>query len=219
MSELFVLDAEIRDDMGKGASRRLRRENKVPAILYGAGKEPMALSLSQSEMMRQLSYQAFYSHVHTINVDGASHSAILKDLQRHPYKPSILHMDFLRVTADQAIRVRVPIDFVNEETSVGVKAGGQVSRNMIDIEVECLPRYLPESIAVDLAEIDIGESFHLSDLVLSEGVSLLATVDEEHDLPIVSVNVMAVDMDVEEEIEDEGEGEDEGTGGDESEES
>jgi len=218
MSDLFVLDAEVRDDKGKGASRRLRRENKVPAILYGAGLEPVSLSLSHNEMMRQLGYQAFYSHVLTINVNGKSHSAIIKDLQRHPYKPAILHMDFLRVTANQPIRVHVPLEFLNESTSVGVKAGGQVSHNMIDVEVECLPKDLPESIAVDIAEIDIGESFHLSDLVLPEGVTLLATVDEEHDLPIASIHAKAAEMDLEEEEGIEGE-EEEDLGGEEGEES
>jgi len=206
MSDLFVLDAEVRDDQGKGASRRLRRENKVPAILYGAGQEPMNLALSHSELIRQLGYQAFYSHILTINVNGKSHSAILKDLQRHPYKPSLLHLDFLRVTANKPIRVNVPLEFVNEATSLGVKAGGQVSHNMIDVEVECLPGDLPESIAVDLAEIDIGESFHLSSLVLPKGVTLLATVDDEHDLPVVSIHVKAAEMEEEEEGEIEAEG-------------
>ncbi len=202
MSELFVLDAETRGARGKGASRRLRRENKVPAILYGGKGEAVSLVLSHSELMRQLDHEAFYSHILTINVDGKSESVIVKDIQRHPYKPSVLHLDLLRVMADQLIRVQVPIHFLNEATSVGVKMGGQVTHNMSELEIECLPKDLPEYIEVDIGDIELGESFHLSSVVLPEGVNMVATVDEEHDLPVASIHAKARE---EEEIEVEGE--------------
>lgn len=219
MSDLFELAAEIREDVGKGASRRLRRLGKIPAILYGGKKESVGLSLVHSEVMRQLEHEAFYSHVLTIRAGGKAQKAILRDLQRHPFKPAIMHMDFMRVMEDSAIRVNVPLHYINEETSVGVKEGGVVSKTATDVEVECLPRYLPEFIDVDLATVELGTTIHLSDLVLPEGVALTAFLHggeiHEHDQAIAGVHVArAVELE-EDEIEGEaeepeGEGEDEG---------
>jgi len=205
MSDLFELSAEIREDAGKGASRRLRRSGKVPAILYGGKKESVGLSLSHSDIMRQLDHEAFYSHVLTIKAGGKTQKAILRDVQRHPYKPSVQHLDFMRVMEDTAIRVNVPLHFINEDVSVGVKLGGIVSKTASDVEVECLPRHLPEYIDVDLASVEIGDIIHLSDIRLPEDVALTAFLhgdEQEHDLPIATINIAREQ--VEEEAEEEG---------------
>ena len=163
MSVTFELKAEPRGDLGKGASRRLRRAGKVPAILYGGGQDPQPLVLNHLDILNQLKNEAVYSHVLTLNLGDRTESAVLRDLQRHPFKPTILHIDFLRVSADRKLRVHVPLHFVNEETSRGVKQqGGVVSRALIDIEIACLPKDLPEFIEVDLSDLGMGEALHLS---------------------------------------------------------
>jgi large subunit ribosomal protein L25 len=184
----FEFEAELRGSLGKGASRRLRRANKVPAVLYGGGAGPVALALDHNKVMRGLENEATYSHILTIRFDGKEEKAVLKALQRHPSKPVILHMDFLRVSESNKLRVRVPLHFVNQETCVGVKKGGLVTHNIVDVEVVCLPKDLPEYIEVDLAQVDIGEIVHLSDLKLPAGVEIHALLQgAEHDLPVASV--------------------------------
>jgi len=190
MSELFEINADIRTDVGKGASRRLRRAGMVPAVLYGGDRDPVSLTIVHSEIMRHLDHEAFYSHVLTIRAGERLQKAILRDLQRHPYKPAVLHLDFQRVMDDTAIRVHVPLHSVNETTSVGVKLGGVVLHNANDVEIECLPKDLPEYVEVDLAEVGLGESVFLSDLKLPEGVRLTAFLhgeQEAHDQPVVSI--------------------------------
>jgi large subunit ribosomal protein L25 len=190
MSEMFEINADIRADVGKGASRRLRRAGRVPAVLYGGGREPVSLTLQHSEVMRHLDYEAFYSHVLTIRAGEKSQNAILRDVQRHPFKPTVLHLDFLRVMADTAIRVHAPLHFINESTSLGVKAGGVVLHNANDVEIECLPKDLPEYVEVDLAAMQMGETVFLSDLKLPEGVKLTAFLhgdEEAHDQPVASI--------------------------------
>ncbi|MDD3516843.1 MAG: 50S ribosomal protein L25/general stress protein Ctc [Chromatiales bacterium] len=184
----FELIAEKRDDKGKGASRRLRRAGKVPAILYGGGKDPLPLNLDHNALIKNLEHEAFYSHILTVKLDGGAEKAILRDIQRHPYKPTVLHVDLLRVSEDQKIRVHVPLHFLNEESCVGVKtSGGTIAHTLAEVEVECLPRDLPEYIAVDLANVNVGETIHLSNLELSAGVALVQLM-HEHDLPVVSVH-------------------------------
>ncbi|HLW75149.1 MAG TPA: 50S ribosomal protein L25, partial [Gammaproteobacteria bacterium] len=144
MAISFNLSAELRSDKGKGASRRLRRLGKVPGILYGAGEPPVQLSFDHNEVQNGLSHEAFYSHILKIKVGSDEHQAIIKDLQRHPAKPVVMHLDFLRVKDNIEIRVHVPLHFKNEKEAVGVKQqGGVVSHNMIEVEIACLPRYLP----------------------------------------------------------------------------
>ena len=191
MSNSFVVNAVIRADQGKGASRRLRRlEKLVPAILYGSGKDPVALSLKENEIKKSLENEAFYSHILTINVDGKEESAILKDLQRHPSRGDVMHADFLRVSKDQPIHVNVPIHFTNEEACVGVKmGGGQISHQMVEVEIVCLPGDLPEFIEVDMTDVESETILHLSDLKLPEGVAIVALQQgADHDLPICSVH-------------------------------
>jgi large subunit ribosomal protein L25 len=189
MSVSFELQAESRADQGKGASRRLRRAGKLPAILYGEGKDPLPITLNHNAVMLNLEHEAFYSHILSVKLDGKTEKAILRDVQRHPCKPIILHLDLLRVSEDHAIRVNVPLHFVNEDTCVGVKTGGgMVSHQLTDVEVECLPRHLPEFISVDVASLNVGESLHLSELSLPEGVSIVAlSQGPEHDLSVVSI--------------------------------
>ncbi|MCG8433252.1 MAG: 50S ribosomal protein L25/general stress protein Ctc [Gammaproteobacteria bacterium] len=186
----FQLNAEIRTEQGKGASRRLRRDGKVPAILYGARKDPQSIVFDHNELLRSLEHEAFYSHILTINLGGEQQQAIIKDLQRHPARLQVMHMDLQRVSADEEIRVNVPLHFINEETSVGVKEqGGVISHNMIDVEIACLPKDLPEYIDVDVQELELNASLHLSDIKLPEGVRIVAlSHGTEHDLPVVAIH-------------------------------
>ncbi|MFV1873140.1 MAG: 50S ribosomal protein L25/general stress protein Ctc [Oleiphilus sp.] len=192
MSDAFLVEAELRADQGKGASRRLRRlENRVPAILYGVdGKDPVMLSLKDNELKKSLTNEAFYSHILTIQYDGKKESAILKDLQRHPARGDVMHADFLRVTKDQPIHVNVPLHFINEEACKGVKLeGGKISHQMVEVEVVCLPGDLPEFIEVDMLEVSVETIVHLTDLTLPKGVVIAALQQgEDHDLPVVSVH-------------------------------
>ena len=187
----FVLNAELRSDKGKGASRRLRRQaDQVPAILYGAGKEPQPLSIRHQDLHKACESEAFYSNIITINVDGNAEDAILKDLQRHPARDRIMHADFLRILMDQEITVEVPLHFINEETCVGVRqGGGNISHNMTSVEITCLPGDLPEFIEVDVEDVDVGSSIHMSELVLPQGLVISSLqLGPDHDHVVVSVN-------------------------------
>jgi large subunit ribosomal protein L25 len=175
MSMDFVLHAELRNDQGSRASRRLRRAGRLPGILYGGHREPVAISLDHNAVLLHMRSDAFYSHVLTLHLEGKTEKAILRDLQRHPFKPSLQHIDLLRVSAGERIRVHVPLHFQHEDVCVGVKSGGgMVNRQMAEVEVECLPDLIPEAIDVDVAALTVGQSLHLSNLVLPEGVSLVA---------------------------------------------
>jgi len=199
MAISFELTAESRTDTGKGASRRLRHAGKVPAIIYGGNKEPEALTLSHNELLRNLEHEAFYSHILTVKTGGGTTSAILRDLQRHPSKPVIMHVDLQRVSADEALRTHVPLHFIGEDTNAAVKAGGLVSHEQTEVEIECLPKDLPEFIAVDISGLEIGDTLHLSDLKVPEGVTLLELErGEDHDLSVVSMHAKRVGGDEEE---------------------
>ena len=187
--EMFKVTATSRSDAGKGASRRLRRQGDVPGIVYGGDQPPQAISISNNEMMKHLEHQAFYSHVLELDVDGVAQSVILKALQRHVYRAGVLlHVDFQRVVADQALHVHVPLHFVGDERSVGAKRGGVISHLLNEVEVICLPKDLPEFIEVDVSGLDIGESLHLSDLTLPEAVRRASrSHGESGDLAVVTV--------------------------------
>ncbi len=201
----FEMNAELRDDTGKGASRRLRRDGKVPAILYGAGEEPKALTLSHIELLRNLEHEAFYSHILTIKMGGEQAKAVIRDMQRHPSKPFILHLDLMRVSESESIRMHVPIHCIGEDKAPGVKAGGMVTHDLIEVVVDCLPKDLPEYIDVDISDLELGGSLHLSDLVMPEGVTLVELArGEGHDLTVVSIHVRRGGAE-EEEAEAEGE--------------
>lgn len=186
----FEVTAEVRQDLGKGASRRLRRAGKVPAIVYGAGKEATSLTLRHSEMIHHLEHEAFYSHILSLKIGDQVEQVVLKDLQRHPAKPIIMHADFMRVSETEKITMHVPLHFLNETTCVGVKqGGGVVSHQMVEIEIRCLPKDLPEFIAVDLTNLQLGQMIHLSELQLPAGVEIPALGHgAEHDLPVVTIH-------------------------------
>ena len=194
MSQDFDLIAEIREDQGKGASRRLRREGKVPAIIYGAGRPPRQLAFDHNRVIQQLENESFYSSVLNIKVGDKSQAAIVKDIQRHPSKRVVMHMDFQRIVEDEKIKMNVPIHYLNAEEAVGVKqGGGSVSQLVNDVEVSCLPRDLPEYFEVDIAELGLNEMLHLSDIKLPEGVEIPELAQgPEHDHAIVSIQVIKV---------------------------
>jgi large subunit ribosomal protein L25 len=174
VKESFVVTAELRTDQGKGASRRLRRTGKVPAIIYGGKDQPQQLALNHNEMRKHLETEAFYSHILTLKFDGKEQQAVLKDIQRHPAEPLLLHFDFQRVFADQAIRMEVPLHFKGGEVAPGVKVGGGVvEHHVMQVTVECLPRDLPEFIEVDLSKLELNDAIHLSHLKLPAGVALV----------------------------------------------
>ncbi|OOZ37774.1 50S ribosomal protein L25/general stress protein Ctc [Solemya velesiana gill symbiont] len=190
MSDLFEIEAQPRSDAGKGASRRLRRTGQVPGILYGAHQDPEMISVGHNELIQHLEHEVFYSHILSLKLDGKEQQVILKDLQRHPAKPFVTHVDFLRVSADEKIKTHVPVHFINEDTAPGVKMGGAVSHHITDLEVSCLPKDLPEFIEVDMDGMEIGDIILMSGVALPEGVELpaLASGAPEHDLPVVSVH-------------------------------
>ena len=185
----FTLSAAIREDSGKGASRRLRRANGVPAIIYGGDAEPASITLKANELWKVLEEEAFYSSVITLEVAGKAETVVLKDLQRHPAKDLIWHADFLRVSADTKIKAHVPLHFLNEESCVGVKVGGgKISHQLTNLDIICTADHLPEFIEVDLADVEVGTVIHLSDLKLPEGVESQAlSHGPEHDTAVVTV--------------------------------
>lgn len=205
MSEAnFKLDASVRTDLGKGASRRLRREDKLPGIIYGGEEAPVSITLDHNKVNNSADFEAFYSHVLELNLDGKVVEVLVKDMQRHPYKPKIMHIDFQRVIAGQDVHTNVPIHFVNEEASAAVKAGGIAEHHVTEIEVTCQPKNLPEFIEVDMAAVEMGQTLHLSDLTLPAGVSSveLAKNDEAHDLAVVTVKPAPKAADTEEDGEE-----------------
>ena len=199
MSTNFTINAKSREDTGKGASRRLRRlTGEVPAIIYGGKKDAEKISILHKDITKALENDAVYSSIISVSIDGKAEDTIIKDIQRHPAKQIILHMDFLRVSKTTKLQTRVPLNFINEDICVGVKlGGGLIAHTMTDIEVSCLPKDLPESIDVDMAEIDVGQIVHLSDLTLPDGVeSVSLSQGADYDLTVATVNKQkAVEID------------------------
>jgi large subunit ribosomal protein L25 len=196
------LVAEERTDSGKGASRRLRRAGKVPAIVYGAGREPRSVCFDRDPLMHKMENESFFSSVLTINVQGKARQCILKDVQMHPAKRLVLHLDLQRIVADEAIRMTVPIHFLNEETAPGVKeGGGSVQHTVSEIEVSCLPANLPEYLELDVGELELDQSLMLSDIVLPEGVEIPDLVSD-NDRSAVSIHIIK-EVVIEEEVEGE----------------
>lgn len=192
MTSTFTLTAKARTDAGKGASRRLRRlAGELPAIIYGGEKAPQNISLIHKDLAKALEDEAFYSHIIKLTVDGTTEQVVLKDLQRHPSKPVILHADFQRVDATHFITMRVPLHFTNQEKCVGVRqGGGLISHTISEIELRCLPQNLPEFIEVDMTDINVGTILHISDLKLPAGAeSVELAHGAAHDLPVVSVTL------------------------------
>jgi large subunit ribosomal protein L25 len=204
MAEKFNLIADIREDSGKGASRRLRRQGKVPAIIYGAGRPPRSLTFDHSKVMRELENQSFYSSVLNIKVGEKSQAAIVKDIQRHPSKPRVMHLDFQRIVEDQVIRMNVPINLVGADIAVGVRdGGGTVSQMRNDVEVVCLPRNLPEYLELDISELELDGLMYMADIPVPEGVEIPELAQEVEQIqPIVSIHIIKEEI-IEEEVEEE----------------
>jgi large subunit ribosomal protein L25 len=202
-----LLEAQSRTDMGKGASRRLRRlENKVPAVIYGGDKKPMSIHFQHNKVVKALETESIYSSVFDITIDGKVEHVILKALQRHPYKPVVMHMDLQRVSKTDVLIKLVPIHFINEDKAPGVKAGGIISHTMTQVEVRCQAKDLPEFIAVDMSAVELDDIIHLSHLTLPKGVQLTVDVtDGSHDAPVVSIHLPKVSVVEEEEVEEEAE--------------
>ena len=189
MSTDFELAASIREDLGKGATRRLRRENKVPAIIYGAGIDPVSITLDHNEFLHSTENEAFFSHIVSISVGKKKEKVIIKALQRHPSRAILMHADFMRVSMKDKLKVNVPLHFIGEDVAPGVKqGGGVVTHELVDVEVSCLPADLPEFIEVDVSALELGDSLHLTDLKLAKGLEIVAlTHGDGHDLQVVTV--------------------------------
>lgn len=201
----FAINAVDRsaEQQGKGASRRLRKQNLVPAIIYGGNEEPMAISIKINELVKSLEYEAFFSQILTITTDkGDEHQVVIKDLQRHPAKGFPMHADFQRIVKGQKINMNVPLHFAGREEAPGTKAGGILSTLVSDIEIVCLPSQLPEYLEIDVSGMEIGDLFRLSDIKLPEGVIIFdLDMEDAHDRTIVNMQpptVEEVDEDAEE---------------------
>ena len=222
MSNDYSLELQTRQDKGRGrgASRHLRRNGLVPGILYGGDKAPEQFTVPHNIFIKCLEDEGFYTNLVTLTIDGKKQKALLKDLQRHPYKRQIMHADFQRVTGNETLHRHVPLHFLNEETAVGVKlSGGTVFKQLKDVEVTCSANDLPSFIEVDLTNLELNQTLHLSDLTLSKGVTLTTlALGEDHNLPVVTINVPKVQAEpVEEATPEEGEeGAESGTGTDEA---
>ena len=184
----FEVVAQPRAALGTSASRRLRRSGQIPANLYGGGKDPTPLLLEENRIRKQIENEAFAAHILTVKVEDEESQAVLKSVHRDPVTNRVIHMDFQRISARSEIHMHVPLHFVNEEDCPGNRAGGIVTHLLVEVEVGCLPKDLPEYIEVDMASLDVGDSVHLSELALPEGVHLMALVhNPDNDQPVVSV--------------------------------
>jgi len=201
----FLINAEKRETKGTSSSRNTRRLNLVPAIIYGAGSKEQMISLNKFEVNKHLESDGFYSQVLDVSIDGTKEQVILRDIQRHPAKQEILHIDFQRIRADQKINVTVPVNFINEEVSPGVKvSGGIVSHLVTELEIICLPKDIPENITVDMIDLELDHTIHLKDLTLPTGVEL--TLLQRDDADAGEMGVVVIHMakaEVEEEVLDE----------------
>lgn len=177
-------NANKRDGQGTGASRRLRRTGRVPAIIYGSTEKPQSIDIDHNELFQLLRKETFYSSVLTANIDGAKETCLLRDVQRHPYRQVILHADFQRVDATHKLHQKVPLHFINADIAPGVKLGGGIVQHVLtDIEVRCLPKDLPAFIEVDLKDLVAGHSLHVSQLSLPTGVEVMLHKGED---PVVA---------------------------------
>jgi len=184
----FELEAQGREGSGRAQSRRLRRQGRVPAIIYGADRAPTAITLDHDDLMHKMERRAFYTSILTLKVGGESNAVVVKDVQRHPSKRELLHLDFQRIVEDEAITLHVPIRFVGEQNARGVKEqGGAIEHTLTDVEISCLPRHLPEYLELDVTNLGLNEILHLSDIPLPEGVTSVALAHGQ-DQPVVAIH-------------------------------
>ncbi len=186
MNTEYILQAKTRDSSGTGTSKKIRRDNGIPAVVYG-DIDNSNIVLDANEVAKQVRDSGFYSSVIKLTLGKETIDVILKDLQRDPRKSNITHMDFFAVDKNKAVVVNVPIMFINEDICVGVKmSGGMISHIQSELEISCLPKDIPENITVDISELEIGHSVHLSEIKMPANVVLATPVDDEHDSPVVS---------------------------------
>lgn len=189
MKQSFTVIAEPRSVHGKGASRRLRHEGKVPAIIYGGKENPKSIQVSHNELMKSLKFEAFYSAILNVSIDGKTEQAVLKDLHRHPVRNEVMHMDLQRILADVVLRMHIPLHFKGGDVAPGVKVGGGVvEHQQIQVEVECLPKDLPEFIEVDLSQLNVNEAVHLSQLKVGEGVQFVE-LKHGNDISVAAIHL------------------------------
>jgi|TARA_B100001250_G_scaffold414629_1_gene454957 large subunit ribosomal protein L25 len=184
----FELSIEMRDVTGKGHIRRLRKNGDIPGIIYGGKEEPKTISINHNQLIQKMQNDSFYTSILKLNLGEISESVVVKNVQRHPAKRKILHMDFQRILEDQKITLNVPIRFLNEENAIGVKMqGGEVAKIINDIEISCLPKNLPEYLEIDISNLELNQSLHVSDLNLPDGVEINLLIQEQNNA-IVSIN-------------------------------
>ncbi|MDH5302030.1 MAG: 50S ribosomal protein L25/general stress protein Ctc [Gammaproteobacteria bacterium] len=189
MSGDFTIEATVRTDEGKGASRRLRQTGKIPGVIYGGHKDAVSISLEHNKILHSLEHEAFYTSILNVKVDGKTEKAILRDVQRHAYKPKVTHIDLQRVNPNDVIHMVVPLHFIGEDGCVGVKAGGHLTHNMSDLAISCAAKDLPEFIEVDVSNLAMEQVLHISDLKLPKGVTSVAlSHGADHDLPVAAVH-------------------------------
>lgn len=189
--EQMQLKVGSRTDKGKGASRRLRRlSGYLPAIIYGGEPESQSISIEHKELIKLTQHESFFSQVLVLDVEGKKEDVIVKAMQRHPYKDLIMHVDFQRVSADTKITVQLPIHLLNEDNCIGVKSqGGILFRDMLEVEITCLPSKLPEYLEIDVTNLEVGHSIHVTEIALPEGVQVTALLQsEDYDAPVVKVS-------------------------------
>lgn len=185
----FEIQCEARQGTGRAANRELRSSGRVPAIVYGGGRQPEALSLDQNSLFHQMEREAFYTSILTLKVGSETHAVVVKEVQRHPAREDVIHLDFQRIVEDEELTLNVPIHFLNEATARGVKEqGGAIEHTMTDVEITCLPKHLPEFVEVDLANVGLNEIVHLSDIAFPEGVTSVA-LSHGQDLPVASIQL------------------------------
>ena len=203
MASQLQFNAELREGSGgKSESRRLRRlKDRIPAVVYGAAKENLSLTLPHKDVMLNLAHESAYSQILTLTIAGVEEKVVLKDVQRHPVKNRILHVDFLRINMKEKLKMNVPLHFVGEDINVAIKDGGLVSHLMNEVEVKCLPGNLPEYIEVDMSNLGLDETLHLSQITLPNGVELAHAADEAHDHTVVSIHLPRAAKEAEESTE------------------
>ncbi len=188
MSTAFELNADVRDQTGTSAIRRIRRSGKVPAVIYGAGQNNKNLLLDHLEVLHKLEVESFHSAIITIKTADGEDQAILRDVQMHPYKPQVLHLDFQRVSATEELRINVPLHFLGEDVAPGVKMQGGIMSHLVnDVEISCLPSALPGYLEVDVSHLELHDSVKLSDIELPEGVELVALAHGGEDQAVATV--------------------------------
>ena len=197
MAKTHEIKAQSRKDEGKGASRRLRHASFVPAVVYGAGKDPESIQIEHNTILLAAKHEWFFSSVLDLNVDGKVQKVLVRDWQKHPFKQLMMHMDFLRINENEVVRVNVPLHFLNQETSPAAKTSGVViSHNLTEVEVSCLPKDLPEFIELDLGKLKEGDIIHLSQLTLPANVEIPAlALGEDHDIAVVTVMFVQEEVD------------------------